>query len=166
MPSSSSRSRVPVRRSPRAAARTVAAPERERPMVVSFAVVFAVLVAAEDLYLARLLWTPEGGWDRFILGPVALAVLALTGAALVFRGRGRGWLVLAVAAVLPLLGLVVVTVLFAALGGGRAMWSAMLLGVGPLTCLVLALQHPVREWSGHGRANRSPGGRRTAGSAR
>jgi peptidoglycan/LPS O-acetylase OafA/YrhL len=139
---------------------------RERPRIVPFAVVFAVLVAAEDLYLARLLWTPEGGWDRFVLGPVALAAMALVGAALVFLGRGRGWLVLAVAAVLPLLGLMVVTVLFAADGGGRAMWSALLLCVGPMTCLVLALRRPVREWSGHGRANRSHGGRRPVGSAR
>jgi hypothetical protein len=163
---SSSRSRVPVRRSPRAAARAVVAPVRERPMIVPFAVVFAVLVAAEDLYLARLLWTPEAGWNWFVLGPVALAALALVGAALVFLGRGHGWLVLAVAAVLPLLGLMLITVLFAADGGGRAMWSALLLCVGPMTCLVLALQRSVRTWSGHGRAKRSAGGRRTVGSAR
>jgi hypothetical protein len=135
-------------------------------MVVPFAVLFGVLVAAEDLYFARLLWTPDTGWDRFILVPAALAALALTGAALVFLGRGRGWLVLALAATLPLIGLAVITVLFAYLGGGQAMWMAALLCVGPVTCLVLALQRPVREWSSPGRANRSPGGRRTARSAR
>jgi hypothetical protein len=135
-------------------------------MVVPFAVVFAALVAAEDLYFARLLWTPETGWDWFILVPGALAALALTGGVLVYLGRGRGWLVLAIAAALPLIGLAVITALFAALGGGQAMWMAVLLCVGPVTCLVLALQRPVREWSGTRRANRSSGGRRTAGSAR
>jgi hypothetical protein len=135
-------------------------------MVVPFAVVFAALVAAEDIYLARLLWTPEFGWDRFILVPVALAALALTGAALVHLGRGRGWLVLAVAAAVPLIGLVGIAAFFAALGGGQAMWMAVLLCIGPGTCLVLALQRPVREWSGPGRANQAPGGRRRAGSAR
>jgi hypothetical protein len=139
---------------------------RERPSVVPFAVGFAALVAAEDLYLATLLWTPEGGWNWFILAPVALAALALAAAALVFQGRTRSWLVLAVAAALPLIGLAVVAALFAALGGGQASWVAVLLCVGPLTCLVLALRRPVREWCGHGRANRSPGGRRTARSDR
>lgn len=170
MPSSTSRSRVPVRRSPRAAARTAArtavAAVPERPTVVPFAVVFAVLVAAEDLYLARLLWTPETGWDWFILAPAALGVLALTASVLVYQGRSRAWLVLALAAVLPLIGLLVIAALFAALGGGQAMWMAVLLCIGPLTCLVLALQRPVREWSGPGRAHRAAGGRRTAGSDR
>ena len=166
--SSSSRSRVPVRRSPRAAAPAAAppAPAHERPVVVPFATVFAVLVAAEDLYLARLLWTPESGWHWLILGPVALAAVALAGAAMVFGGRRRGWLVLAVAGALPLAGLAAITVLFAALGGGQAMWSAALLCVGPLTCLVLALRRPVREWTGSDRGNRVPRGRRTVGSAR
>jgi lysylphosphatidylglycerol synthetase-like protein (DUF2156 family) len=135
-------------------------------MVVPFAVGFGALVAVEDLYLAWLLWTPEIGWDRLILVPTALAVLAVVGAALVFLGRARGWLVLAVAALLPLAGIAVLAVVFAALGGGRALWSAVLLLVGPLTCLVLAMRRPVREWTGHGRANPSPGGHRTAGSAR
>jgi hypothetical protein len=167
--SSSSRSRFPARRSPKAAAR--AAPARpaagpDRPGVVPFAVGFGALVAAEDLYLARLLWTAEAGWDRAVLVPVALAALALVGAGLVFPGRGRGWLVLAVAAALPLAGLAAITVLFAAPGGGPAMWSAVLLCAGPMTCLVLAVQPPVRAWTSRGRANRSAGGRRTAGSAR
>jgi hypothetical protein len=135
-------------------------------MVVPFAVVFGALVAAEDLYLAWLLWTPDVGWDWFLLAPVALAVLAITGAALVFLGRGRGWLVLAVAAALPLAGLTALAVLFAALGGGPALWSAALMVIGPVACLVLSLQRPVRQWSSGGRGNRSPGGRRTVGSAR
>jgi hypothetical protein len=168
MPSSSSRSRFPARRSPRAAARAASARTAavaERPGVVPFAVGFGVLVTAENLYLARLLWTAEAGWDRAVLVPVALAVLALAGAGLVFLGRGRGWLVLAVAAALPLAGLAAISVLFAALGGGPAMWSAVLLCVGPMTCLVLAVQRPVRAWTSGGPANRSAGGRRTAGSA-
>ena len=46
-----------------------------------FAVVFAVLVAGEDLYLAWLLYTPETGWDPFAVVPALLAVLALLAAA-------------------------------------------------------------------------------------
>ncbi|UOY02853.1 hypothetical protein [Blastococcus sp. PRF04-17] len=167
MPSSSSRSRVPTRRSPRPAARPGAAPPApERPFLVPFAAVFAVLVAAEDLYLAWLLRTPETGWDAFAVVPALLAVAALVAAVLVWTGRARGWLVLAVAAVVPLVGLLGLTALFAALGGGQAMWSSMLLLIGPLGALVLALRRPVREWTTPATADRSPGGRRAAGSAR
>ena len=135
-------------------------------MLVSFAAVFGLLVAAEDLYLAWLLRTPESGWDAFAIVPVLLAVAAVAGAVLVFRGRARGWLVLAVAAALPLAGMLVLAVLFAALGGGLAFWSAVLLLVGPVVALVLALRRPVREWTRSAVANRPPGGRRTAGPAR
>jgi O-antigen/teichoic acid export membrane protein len=135
-------------------------------MLVSFAAVFGLLVAAEDLYLAWLLRTPESGWDAFAIVPVLLAVAAVAGAVLVFRGRARGWLVLAVAAALPLAGMLVLAVLFAALGGGLAFWSAVLLLVGPVAALVLALRRPVREWPRSAVANRPPGGRRTAGPAR
>jgi peptidoglycan/LPS O-acetylase OafA/YrhL len=97
---------------------------------------------------------------------VLLAVAAVAGAVLVFLGRVRSWLLLAVAAALPLAGILVLVVLFAALGGGQAMWSAVLLLVGPVGALVLALRRPVREWTRSGTANRPPGGRRPAGSAR
>jgi len=135
-------------------------------MLVSFAAVFGLLVAAEDLYLAWLLRTPETGWDAFAIVPVLLAVAAVAGAVLVFLGRARSWLLLAVAAALPLAGILVLAVLFAALGGGPAFWSAVLLLVGPVVALVLALRRPVREWTGSTASSRSPGGRRTAGPAR
>jgi O-antigen/teichoic acid export membrane protein len=135
-------------------------------MLVSFAAVFGLLVAAEDLYLAWLLRTPETGWDWLAIVPVLLAVAAAAGAVLVFLGRGRSWLLLAVAAVLPLAGMLVLAVLFAVLGGGPAFWSAVLLLVGPVVALVLALRRPVREWTRSVTANRPPGGRRTAGQAR
>jgi hypothetical protein len=135
-------------------------------MVVPFAAFFGLVVAAEDLYLAWLLRTPETGWDAFAIVPVLLAVAAVAAAVLVFLGRARSWLLLALAAALPLAALLVLVVLFAALGGGLAFWSGVLLLVGPLTALVLALRPPVREWTRPVRANRSPGGRRTGGSAR
>jgi hypothetical protein len=166
MPSSASRGRSTTRRSPRPAPRRVDVPAAGRPLVVPFAAFFGLLVAAEDVYLAWLLWTPGIGWDWFLVVPLALAVLALGGAALVLTGRARGWLVLAVAAALPLVGLAVMAAIFAVLGGTAGVWSTLLLIVGPLGCLVLALQRPVRQWTGAGRARRSPGGRRTAGSSR
>jgi peptidoglycan/LPS O-acetylase OafA/YrhL len=157
MPSSASRSRGTTRRSPRSAPRAVDLPLAERPLAVPFAAFFGLLVAAEDVYLAWLLWTPEVGWDWFMAVPLLLAVLALVGAALVLTGRARGWVVLAAAAVLPLAGLAVLAVIFAVLGGGQEVWSTLLLLVGPAGCLVLATRRPVREWT---RARRSPGGRR------
>jgi hypothetical protein len=69
--------------------------------------------------------------------------------------------VLAVAAVLPLLGLLALTVLFGYLGGGSAFWSALLLLIGPVGCLALTLQRPVRRWPGPAPGTRSTGGRRT-----
>ncbi|MBW8767542.1 MAG: hypothetical protein JF630_15410 [Geodermatophilales bacterium] len=154
MPSSS------TRRSPRRAAPPPAPALRERPLVVPFAAVFGLLTAAEDGYLAWLLGDPKIGWDWFLVVPVLLAVTAVAGAVLVHLGRRGGPLLLAVAAALTLLGLVVLAFLFGALGGGRAMWSALLLMVGPLVCLVLALRRPVRQWCGRATAGRSPGGRR------
>jgi hypothetical protein len=141
----------------------VEAPRGARPLVVPFAAFFGLLVAAEDGYLAWLLWTPEIGWDWFMTGPLLLAVLAVAGAVLVLAGRARGWIVLAVAAVLPLVGLLVLAAFFAVLGGAQEVWSTLLLLVGPVACLVLAVRRPVREWT---RARRSTGGRRTAGSPR
>lgn len=148
------RSRAAARRSPRPARRAVDAAPPERPLVVPFAAFFGLLVAAEDAYLAWLLWTPQLGWDWFMAVPLLLAVLALAGAALVLTGRARGWLVLAVAAALSLVGLVVLAAFFAVLGGTREVWSTLLLLVGPLTCFGLALRAPVRAWT---RAPRSTG---------
>jgi hypothetical protein len=100
------RSRATTRRSPRPAPRPVDASPAERPLLVPFAAFFGLLVAAEDVYLAWLMWTPEIGWDWFMAGPLLLAVLAVVGSVLVFAGRPRGWVVLAVAAALPLGGLI------------------------------------------------------------
>jgi uncharacterized membrane protein len=161
MPSSSSRSRVPARRSPRPAPRVPEPPAGERPLLVPIAAVFGVLVAAENAYLARLLWTPEVGWDWFMVVPILLALMALAGAVGILRGRRLGRPFLAVSAALSLLVLLALVVLFALLGGGRAMWAALLLLVGPLGALILALRRPVRGWSHDGRGSRSPGGRRT-----
>jgi hypothetical protein len=119
MPSSASRSRGTTRRSPRSAPRAVDLPLAERPLAVPFAAFFGLLVAAEDVYLAWLLWTPEVGWDWFMAVPLLLAV--------------------------P--GLAVLAVIFAVLGGGQEVWSTLLLLVGPAGCLVLATRRPVREWT-------------------
>jgi peptidoglycan/LPS O-acetylase OafA/YrhL len=98
--------------------------------------------------------------------PILLAGTALAGAAAVLAGRRLGWLPLAVSAALSLLVVLALVVLFALLGGGRAMWAALLLLVGPLGALILALGRPVRGWTDRHRASRSPGGRRTGGPAR
>jgi hypothetical protein len=167
MPSSSSRSRVPVRRSPRPAPRsaTVAAP-RERPSAVPFAVVFGSVLAVEVLYLGYLLWAPDHSVDRFLVVPLLLAAGAVAGSVMVLQGRRWGWAVLAVAAVLPLLALLVLVFLLGALGAGAETWAGLLLLVGPLATLVLALRRPVREWCGAGRARRSAEGRRRVRPAR
>jgi hypothetical protein len=138
---------------------------RERPLVVPFAAVFGLLVAAEDLWLGWLLWEPDPAFAWFLVVPLVLAALAVAGAVLVVRGRAGGWVVLAVAAVLPLVALMALVFLLGAFGATGEMLSALLLAVGPLVCLVLALRRPVREWTRTG-ATRSPGGRRGAGSAR
>jgi peptidoglycan/LPS O-acetylase OafA/YrhL len=135
----------------------------ERPLAVPFASFFGLLLAAEAAYFAWLFRTPDVGWDWFVAAPLLLAALAVTGAVLVFTGRGRGWAVLAVAALGSLVGLLLVAGFFAVLGGGPAVWSTVLLLVGPLTSLVLALQRPVREWT---RRRRQQEGRRAGGPAR
>jgi hypothetical protein len=168
MPSPSTRGRGPTRRSPRPAPRRTdaAEPVGDRPLSATLAAVFGLLVAAVDGYLTWLLWTPEVGWDTYLLVPVLLGVLAVVAAAAVFLGVRRAWLLLAVAAALPLLGLLAVVVLFAALGGGTALWGAVALLLAPVGCLTLALRGSVRAWTGAGRARRPPGGRRDAGPAR
>ncbi|MGY1607049.1 MULTISPECIES: hypothetical protein [unclassified Geodermatophilus] len=152
MPPSPSRRAAP-RRSPRAAAapsapaRSPSRPARVRPLTAPFAAVFGLLVAAEDLYLAWLLWAPEPGWDWFVLTPAGLALLAVVGAVLVLLGRGRGWLVLTLAAVPSVLLLLGVAFLFGVLGDGRSVGWALLLLVGPVGCLVLAVRRPIRDWT-------------------
>lgn len=146
-----------TRRSPRAApavpaprARTAPVP----PLAAPFAAVFGLLVAVEDGYLGWLLWDADPGWGRYLLVPAVLAVGALAGAVLVHRGRslGRrlsGSTVLALFAVLPLVGMLGLVVLFAFLGGGQAVWWSLVLLVGPVGALSLALQRPVRAWTRH-----------------
>jgi hypothetical protein len=109
---------------------------------VPFAAVFGLLVAAEDGYLTFLLSVV-----RWLVVPLLLGLLAVAGAALVWLGRGRGWLVLTVAAVLPLLGLLGVAVVFGLVGGGGAFATALVLLVGPLGALVLATRPEVRAWT-------------------
>jgi hypothetical protein len=126
----------------------------ERPLLAPFAAVFGVLVAAEDIYLAYLLWEPDRGWHWYVLLPGLLAVWAVVGAAMVWLGRARGWLVLTAAAVLPLLAMVGLVLLFGVLGGGQALAWALLLLVGPIGCLALTLRRPIRDWTRPGRATR------------
>jgi hypothetical protein len=168
MPSTSPRARAGVRRLPRPAPlrRASAAPVPvARPVEAPFAAVFGVLVAAEYLYLGWLLYAPGSFWDWYVVVPAVLAALSVAGAALVVLGRGRGWLVLSVVAGVLLIGLLALVLLFGALGGGAALWQALLLLIGPLGCLALALRRPVREWSGKAAARRSTGGQRSAGRA-
>ena len=125
-----------------------------RPLQAPFAAVFGLLVAVEDGYLGWLLWDADPGWGRYLLLPAVLGAGALAGAVLVFAGRSlgrwaRGWAVLAVFCVLPLLGFLGLAGFFALLGGGQAVWWSLLLLVGPLGGLVLATQRPVRQWSRH-----------------
>ena len=131
-----------------------------RPLPATLAAVFGLLVAAVDGYLTWLLWTPDGGWDSYLLVPALLGVLAIAAAAAVFAGVRSAWLALAVAAALPLMGMLAVVALFAVLGGGAALWGALALLIAPAGCLVLALRRPVREWTGSARAERPAGERR------
>jgi hypothetical protein len=133
---------------------------------VPFAVVFGGLLTVEVLYLGYLLWEPDPSVDRFLVVPLLLAAAVAVGSVLVFQGRRWGWAVLALAALLPLVALLVFVFLLGALGGGGQLWAGVLLLVGPLATLVLALRRPVRDWCGGGRARRSPEGRRGGGSAR
>ena len=135
----------------------------ERPLVVPFAAAFGFLLAVEDLYLGWLVWSPDPGLDWFLIVPLLLAVAAAVGAVLVLTGRRGGWVVLAVAALLPLLAVLVLVFVLGSFGAGAETAAALLLLVGPLGALVLALRRPVREWSS---ARRSPGGRRGTAPAR
>ena len=120
---------------------------RERPLTAPFAAVFGGLVAAEELYLGWLLWEPDPGWHWYVFLAVALAGWSVAGAVLVWQGRPRAWLVLAAAGTPLLLLLVGLSLYFAAAGGGAALWWSLLMLVGPIGCLVLAVGHPIREWT-------------------
>lgn len=160
MPSTSSRARVPQRRSPRAAGRPVAPPIGQRPPVVPFAVAFGLLTAVEVLYLGYLLWEPAPALDWYLVVPVVVAVAAVIASVLVQRGTARAWMLLTGVAVLPLVALLVLVFLLAGLGAQAEGWLAVLMVAGPLGCLILATRRPVREWTAPGRATRSPRGRR------
>ena len=168
MPSTSTRrpgSAPPRPRRPLGRGFAVAPAVPVRPVAAPFAAVFGVLIAVEDGYLGWLLWNADPGWGRYLLLPGVLLVGALAGAVLVLRGWGVGrWLsgsaVLAAFSLLPLLGLLGLAVFFGLLGGGQAVWWALLLLVGPLGGLALGLQQPVREWTRP--ASRRRLGRRTA----
>lgn len=148
-----------VRRSPRPAPRPSFAPATtERPLQVPVAAVFGVLVAGVYGYLA---WLIDFDWVLVI--PAVLGLAALAGAVLVWRGVRGGWALLAVVAALLLLTMLGLAFLFGVLGGGTALWSALLMLVAPVGCLALVLQRPVRRWRA---ATRSPGGRRGGGSSR
>ena len=134
--------------------------------MVPFAAVFGLLLAVEVGYLGYLLWEPDPSFDWYLVTPVVLAALAVVGSVLVLRGRRRGWIVLAVAAVLPLLALLGLVFVLGAFGATAEMWAALALTAGPLGCLVLATRRPVREWTGRGRPTRSPGGGRSRGADR
>jgi hypothetical protein len=134
-------------------------------VLVPFTAVFAVLVAAEYLWLSWLLRDPELSAAWYVVVPVVLAVLALAGAVLVLLGRARVWVLLAVVSVVLALALLGTAVLFGALGLGTVVGQVLLLLVGPVGCLLLAVRRPVREWTRPGRSTRARGqGRR--GSAR
>lgn len=126
-----------------------------------FVAVFGVLVAAVDGYLA---WLLDFGW--YLAVPIVLALAAVAGVVLVWQGRRRAWVLLAVAAAVQLLGLLALAFLFGLLGGGSALWAALLMLVAPVGCLALVLRRPVRWWCGARAPTRSPGGRRTWGSSR
>ena len=156
-----------ARRSPRAAPVPRTVPQAaERPFLVPYAVVFGVLTASVVLYLGWLLWSGDPELDRFLAVPVLLAAAAVAGAALVWWGVRGGWVLLAVAALVPLFGILVVAFLLGALGAVADMWLALLLAVAPVTCLVLALRAPVRGWCAPRRATRPAGGTRGARRAR
>jgi O-antigen/teichoic acid export membrane protein len=138
----------------------------DRPLVVPIAAAVGVLVAAEALYLGSLLWLPDPRLDWFLVVPLVLAVAALTGTVLVLLRRYRSWLLLAGAAGLLTVALLGMVALLAAFGAWGEMWSAALLTVAPLGCLVLALRSSVREWTDRGRTRRSAGGRRGTARAR
>jgi hypothetical protein len=150
-----SRSRSTTRRSPRPAPLPSRGTAAVRPLLVPFAGSFGLLVAAEEAYFV---WLLSFGW--YLVAPLVLALATVAAVLLVWWGRRGAWALLAVSAVLPLLGLLALALLFGYLGGGLAFWSSLLLLVGPVGCLALTLQRPVRRWRGAAAGTPSTGGRR------
>lgn len=146
-----------------------AAHEGRRPLAVSFAAAFGGLVAAEALYLGALMWLPDPGVDRFLAVPLVLAVATLAGVVLLLRRRYRSWLLLAGTAAVVQVGLLATTALLAAFHAWGEMWSAVLLMIGPVGCLILSLRPSVRSWADGSRKGRRtsqrPAGGRSARAA-
>jgi O-antigen/teichoic acid export membrane protein len=142
------------------------AAEEQRPLPVPLAAAFGGLVAAEVLYLGALMWLPDPALDWFLVVPLLLASAALAGSVLLLRRRFRSWLLLAVCATVVQVGLLATAALFAAFSAWGEMWSAVLLMVGPLGCLVLSLRRSVRAWTDRDRTRRPAGGRRGASRSR
>ncbi|WP_104525417.1 hypothetical protein [Blastococcus atacamensis] len=155
-----------ARRSPRAAPVARAAEPAGRPDLVPYAAVFALLTAGVVLYLGWLLWQGDPEAGPLLTLPVVLALAVAAGAGMVWRGVRGGWVVLAVASLVPLLAIVSVAFLFGALGAAGDMWLALLLAVAPVNGLVLACRAPVRAWCAHSRGTRPAGGTRAGRRAR
>ncbi|RBY88980.1 hypothetical protein DQ244_14435 [Blastococcus sp. TBT05-19] len=155
-----------ARRSPRAAPLARAEEPAGRPDLVPYAVVFGVLTAGVVLYLGWLLLRGDPEAGPLLAVPAGVALAVLLGAGLVWRGVRGGWALLAVASLVPFLGILFVAFLFGALGAGGDMALALLLAVAPLNSLVLALRAPVRAWCTPSRGTRPAGGTRAARRAR
>ena len=150
------------RRSPRAApapprtrrplGRGPVAPVAARPLQAPFAAVFGLLTAVVDGYLGWVLVSdPELDRGWYLLPFAALGALALLGAVLVWAGRGRGAAVLGLAGALTGIGLVVLLVLFLAVGSAAQAWWVLAQLVAPIGAVALAGQQPVRVWTRRGR---------------
>jgi hypothetical protein len=155
-----------ARRSPRAAPVRRAVAPAGRPDLVPYAAVFGLLTAGVVLYLGRLLLQGDEDAGLLLAVPSVLAPAVVAGVALVWRGVRGGWALLAVASLVPFLGILFVAFLFGALGATGDMRLALLLAVAPLTSLVLALRAPVRAWCTPVRGTRPAGAPRSARGAR
>jgi hypothetical protein len=138
----------------------------QRPLAASFAAAFGALLTAEVLFLGCWLVVSDARLDRVTVVVGVLVVASAAGSVLVARGVRGGWVLLVLAAVGALAALLLMALIFGALGVASAMWAAALLAVGPLGCLVLAPRRSVREWSGPAPTRRSAGGRRAAARSR
>jgi hypothetical protein len=141
-------------------------PHEERPIAVATAAVFGALLAAEVLFLGGMIVLPDARVDRFSVVFLVLFLGAVAGSLMVVQGRRGGWIVLLIVGLGGLATVLVLVLVLAALDATGAAWAAALFAVGPLGCLVLAPQRPVREWTRAGAARRSAGGRRRAARSR
>jgi polyferredoxin len=142
------------------------ADQDERPLTVAIAAVFGALLAAEVLFLGGMPLLSDAGLNRFTVVFLVLFVGAVAGSLMVVQGRRGGWIVLMIVASGGLAAVLILLLVLAALDVAGLAWVAVLLSVGPLSCLVLAPQRSVREWSRAGAARRSAGGRRRAAPSR